>query len=195
MDYRYTYTVSLRSSWCRRNWTLYPRRDGIKGCTFPSLLLSPLKHTLKPITTQNITLRIYDPLHIPTMFFPPSPFSFPLFHHKHTHAHIKHNIHNRPLHHLLLIHLETPTSPPRSLPPRNGKLPRNARYGRSCQLAFVLPHHLGVDQGNRFSLCLFPSSACCFNVNDEKRRAGSTKAPETRYTFSAGTQVRRYVPS
>ena len=138
MDYRYTYTASLRLNWCRRNWTPYPRRDGINGCTSP-LLLSPLKHTLKLITTQNITLRIYDPLHIPPLLFPPSPL------HKHTHAHIKHNIHNRPLHHLLLIHLETPTSPPRSFSPRNGKLPRNARHGRRRQLAFLLSYHLGVD--------------------------------------------------
>ena len=187
MDYRYTYTASLHLSWCRRNWTLYPRRDGINGCTSPPPPFP--SQTLKLITTQNIPLRIYDPLHISPLFFPPSSL------HKHIHAHIKHNIHNRPLHHLLLIHLETPTSPPRSLPPRNSKLPRNARDGRRCQLAFVLSYHLGVDQGNRFSLCLFPSSACCFNVKDEKRRAGSTKAPVTRYMFLAGTQAQRYVPS
>ena len=36
MDYRYTYTASLRLNWCRRKWTLYLRRDGINGCTPPS---------------------------------------------------------------------------------------------------------------------------------------------------------------
>lgn len=139
MDYRYTYTASLHSSWCRRNWTPYLRRDGINGCPSPPLLLS----SLKLITTQNITLRIHAPLHMPPLLFPPSPLI-----HKHTHAHLKHNIHHRPLHRLLLIPLETPTSPPRSLPPRNGKLPRNARHGRRRQLAFVLSYRLGVDQGN-----------------------------------------------